>query len=67
VANHLSRLENDEITSMELEIQEEFPDKKFFVLKEKPGFGDITNYKVVEAIPNKFTWHHRQKLIMVAN
>nr|KYP40387.1 Retrovirus-related Pol polyprotein from transposon 17.6 [Cajanus cajan] len=36
VADHLSRLVNEEVTSQEEEILEEFPDEKLFTVSERP-------------------------------
>lgn len=46
VADHLSRLNNSEMTIKEDEIQEEFPDKILLVVQERPWFADIANFKV---------------------
>jgi hypothetical protein len=56
VADHLSRLENSEITSKEKNIEEEFPDEKLFAISERPWFADIANFKAGKIIPKGYTW-----------
>ena len=45
VANHLSRLVNEEVTLKEVEIIDEFPDEALFKINERPWFADMTNFK----------------------
>uniref|UniRef100_A0A151UCZ5 RNA-directed DNA polymerase n=1 Tax=Cajanus cajan TaxID=3821 RepID=A0A151UCZ5_CAJCA len=45
VADHLSRLVNEKVTSQEGEVSEEFPDEKLFAISERPWFADMANYK----------------------
>ena len=44
MAEHLSRLTNNEVTRNEPEV-EEFPDEKLLAIKERPWFADMANYK----------------------
>ena len=57
VADHLSRLNNSEMTIKEDEIQEEFPDKILLVVQERPWFADIANFKVTGVIPKGLNLH----------
>ena len=45
VADHLSRLVNEEVTLKELEIRDEFLDESLLVLNERPWFSDLANLK----------------------
>nr|KYP32883.1 Retrovirus-related Pol polyprotein from transposon 17.6 [Cajanus cajan] len=63
VADHLSRLINDEVTLKEREILEEFPDEKIFMVQERPWFVDLANFKAAGVIPEDFTWHQRKKFL----
>ncbi|XP_019442210.1 PREDICTED: uncharacterized protein LOC109346926 [Lupinus angustifolius] len=56
VADHLSRLINEEATKGEREIVEAFPDEKLFLLQNRPWFADIANYKASGIIPNHFNY-----------
>nr|KYP33141.1 Retrovirus-related Pol polyprotein from transposon 17.6 [Cajanus cajan] len=63
VADHLSRLINDEVTLKEREILEEFPDEKLFMVQERPWFADLANFKAAGVIPEDFTWHPKKKFL----
>ena len=45
VADHLSRLENTEVTKKEKAIMAEFLDEQLFVVGERPWFADMANFK----------------------
>ena len=51
VADHLSRLVNEEVTLKELEIRDEFPNESLLVVNERPWFADLANYKAAESFP----------------
>jgi len=51
VADHLSRLANEEVTNLEVEILAGFPDEKILAIQERPWFADIANFKAFEAMP----------------
>nr|KYP38161.1 Retrotransposable element Tf2 [Cajanus cajan] len=61
VADHLSRLVNEEVTSQEEEILEEFPDDKLFAVNERPWFADMANYKAAGVIPEEYNWQQKKK------
>nr|KYP32913.1 Retrovirus-related Pol polyprotein from transposon 17.6 [Cajanus cajan] len=63
VADHLSRLVNDEVTMKEREIMEEFLDEKLLMVQERPWFADLANFKVTRVIPEDFTWHQKKKFL----
>ena len=56
VADHLSRLVNEEITLKELEIKDEFPDESLFMVSERPWFANLANFKAAGIIPKDLTW-----------
>nr|KYP51625.1 Retrovirus-related Pol polyprotein from transposon 17.6 [Cajanus cajan] len=63
VADHLSRLVNDEVTMKEREILEEFPNEKLLMVQERPWFADLANFKAFGVIPEDFTWHQKKKFL----
>jgi len=67
VADHLSRLANEEVTARESEVIDEFPDEKLLVVQERPWFTDIANFKAVGIIPETMDWHQRRKLLKDLN
>ena len=54
VADHLLRLVNEEVTTNEAEVRDQFPDE--FLISERPWFADIANFKVAGIIPKDFNW-----------
>ncbi|WJX91525.1 hypothetical protein P8452_73291 [Trifolium repens] len=67
VADHLSRLVNNEVTKHEHEVREEFPDEQLLMMQERPWFADMANYKASGLVPDDFTWHQRKKFLRQAN
>jgi len=63
VADHLSRLVNEEVTSKEAEIRDEFPDESFFMVNERPWFANMANFKAARIIPKDLTWQQRKKFL----
>jgi hypothetical protein len=55
VADHLSRLNNTEVTREEEQIVEEFPDERLLLIQERPWFADVDNLKVAGIIPDEYT------------
>jgi len=51
VADHLSRLVNEEITRAEADILTEFPDEKILAIQERPWFADLANFKAAGVVP----------------
>ena len=56
MADHLSRLANEEVTTRENEVVDEFPDEKLLVIQERPWFADMVNFKAVGIIPETMDW-----------
>jgi hypothetical protein len=67
MADHLSRLVNNEVTRNEQEVLEEFPDEKLVSIQERPWFADMANYKATEFIPEDYIWQQRKKFLHEAN
>ena len=63
VADHLSRLVNEEVTLKGLEIRDEFLDESLFMVNERPWFADLDNFKAVGIIPKDLTWQQRKKFL----
>lgn len=63
VANHLSRLVNEEVATLEIEILEEFSDEKLLLVYERPWFADLANFKVVGVILEDMNWHQKKKFL----
>jgi len=63
VADHLSRLINEDVTLKELEIRDEFPGESLFLVNERPWFADLANFKAAEIIPKDLTWQQRKKFL----
>ena len=64
VAHHLSRLANDEVTTLEPEVLDEFPNGKLLVIEERP---DITNFKASGAILENWDWNQRRNFLKHVN
>ncbi|MCI22895.1 hypothetical protein A2U01_0044073, partial [Trifolium medium] len=62
VADHLSRLENPQVTSKELQVREEFPDEKLFSISTMPWFADMANFKAGGLIPEDYSPQQQKKL-----
>jgi len=52
VADHLSSLENNEVTKKEKTIMAKFLDEKLFAIGERPWFADMANYKASNIVPD---------------
>ena len=63
VADHLSRLVNEEVTQEEQEIRDEFPDESLLSVSEWPWFAYIANFKVARIILDDLNWHQRKKFL----
>ena len=59
VADHLSRLVNEEVTILEKEVFEEFPDEKLLLVSNRPWFVEITNFKAAGVFPKDMSWHQQ--------
>jgi len=67
VADHLSRLENKEVTKKEKAIMAEFPDEKLFAIGERPWFADMANYKAGNIVPDDLNSTQKKKFFKDAN
>ena len=63
VADHLSRLKNEEVTKEEPEVRDEFPDEFLLQVTTRPWFADMANYKATGVIPEEYTWNQRKKFL----
>ena len=54
---------NEEVTSKEVEIRDEFPDEALFIINERPWFADMANFKATGIIPKDLTWQQRKKFL----
>ena len=56
VADHLSRLKNEEETKEEPKVKREFPDEFLLQVATRPWFTDMANYKATGIISEEFNW-----------
>ena len=61
VADHLSRLVNEEVTLKEAEIKDEFPDESLFLIAGRTWFANMANFKAVGVIPKDLNWQQRKR------
>jgi len=61
VADHLSRLVNDDVTSKEVEIRDKFPDESLFLILGRPWFADMANFKAAGVIPKDLNWQQKKR------
>ena len=61
VADHLSRLVNDEITKKEKEVVEEFCDEKLLMIQERLWFADLDNHMATNWLPEDLNWQQKKK------
>ena len=67
VADHLSILDNEEVTKKEKAIMAEFLDEKLFAIGERPWFADMANFKAGNIVPDDLEYHQRKKFFKDAN
>jgi len=53
VADHLSRLKNEEVTKEEPKVRGEFSDEFLLQVTTRPWFADMANYKATRIIPEE--------------
>ena len=63
VADHLSRLVNEEVIAKEVEVRDQFPDESLFLVSERPWFADMANFKATGIIPKDLNWQQRKKFL----
>ena len=66
MADHLSRLVNDEVTIKEVEVKEEFLVERLLLVQERPWFADIANFKATGVIPEDLNWHQKKRFLKTA-
>jgi len=67
VADHLSRLENKEVTKKEKVILAEFPHEKLFAIGERPWFADMANYKADNIVSDDLNSAQKKKFFKDSN
>ena len=63
VADHHSRLKNEEVTKEEPEVRGEFPDEFILEVTIRPWFADIANCKATGIILEELNWSQRKKFL----
>jgi len=63
VADHLSWLNNEEVTKEEPEVKGEFPDEFPLQVTARPWFADMANYKATGVNPKELSWSQRKKFL----
>lgn len=64
VADHLSRLENDNNEGGKVQINECFTDEQLFTLQGNiPWYADFVNYLVSGILPPELNWQQRKKFL----
>jgi len=67
VVDHLSRLENSEVTKKEKAIMAEFPDEKLFTIGERSWFAYMANFKAGNIVPDDIEYPQRKKFFKDTN
>ena len=63
VADHLSRVEQNETEKEETELKENFPDEQLFKVSfQIPWYADIVNYLACGVVPQEFSYQQKRKL-----
>ena len=63
IADHLSRVEQNEIEKEETELKENFPDEQLFKVSfQIPWYADIVNYLACGVVPQEFSYQQKRKL-----
>ena len=63
IADHLSRVEQNEMEREEAELTENFPDEQLFKVSfQIPWYADIVNYLAFGVVPQEFSYQHKRKL-----
>ena len=63
IADHLSRVEQNETEKEEAELTENFPDEQLFKVSfQIPWYADIVNYLACGVVPQKFSYQQKRKL-----
>ena len=63
IADHLSRVEQNETEKEEAELTENFPDEQLFKVSfQIPWYADIVNYLACGVVPQEFSYQQKTKL-----
>ena len=63
IADHLSRVEQNETENEETELKENFPDEQLFKVSfQIPWYADIVNYLACGVVPQEFSYQQKRKL-----
>ena len=63
IADHLSRVEQNEAEKEEAELKENFPDEQLFKVSfQIPWYADIVNYLACGVVPQEFSYQQKRKL-----
>ena len=63
IADHLSRVEQNETEKEEAELKENFPDEQLFKVSfQIPWYADIVNYLACGVVPQEFSYQQKRKL-----
>ena len=63
IADHLSRVEQNETEKEEAELTENFPDEQLFKVSfQIPWYADIVNYLAYGVVPQEFSYQQKRKL-----
>ena len=63
IADHLSRVEQNETEKKEAELTENFPDEQLFKVSfQIPWYADIVNYLACGVVPQEFSYQQKRKL-----
>ena len=63
IADHLSRVEQNETGKEETELKENFPDEQLFKVSfQIPWYADIVNYLACGVVPQEFSYQQKRKL-----
>ncbi|XP_057719515.1 uncharacterized protein LOC130933934 [Arachis stenosperma] len=63
VADHLSRIPNEENKAYSPGVNESFLDEQLMMIQEAPWFADIANFKAIEELPSNINKNLKRKLI----
>ncbi|XP_057755999.1 uncharacterized protein LOC130975192 [Arachis stenosperma] len=63
VADHLSRIPQDEGGGHDTQVNELFPDEQLMIVHKAPWFADIANFKATKALPPEIHKHQKRKLM----
>ena len=63
IADHLSRVEQNETEKKETKLKENFPDEQLFKVSfQIPWYADIVNYLACGVVPQEFSYQQKRKL-----